>query len=168
MRLCAALALTAISAVTANAAEPFASPPKWVTGCESANRDQFGDAKRRYCFLAVSNQPGSSLLMDDRSFVMTFEVVLEVDSRGVRVIKPRPRRLCEAKGAPARIAVDGRRIDGLAPTAQVQAMLAGHRLVWEQQAEWPYCGIAAYGTYLDGMRGAVESLRVKWEAVAAR
>jgi hypothetical protein len=148
------------------AAEPFKKPPKWVTGCESKMKDQFGDAKRQYCFLAVSNDRGASLLMDDNSFVMDFEVILEVDARGVRIMKPLPRRLCGSKGSPTRIAVDGQRIDRLPVAKQVQAMMAGQRLVWEEQGEWPGCSIAPFGTYLDGMREAVEALNSKWQALA--
>jgi hypothetical protein len=167
MRLCVALVLSAILAIPARA-EPFDKPPRWDTGCESATKDQFGDRKRQYCFLAVNNDPGINLLMDNNSFVMRYEVLLEVDAAGVKIIKPRPRQLCEAHGAPTRIAVDGRRIDGLPVIKQVQAMLAGRRLVWEEQAEWPYCGIAPHGTYLDGMRQALERLRAQWAEIATR
>jgi len=167
MRLRVAFVLSAILAIPAGA-EPFNKPPRWVSGCESVAKDQFGDRKRRYCFLAVNNDPGIDLLMDDNSFVMRYEILLEVDAAGVKIIKPRPRQLCEAQGTPTRIAVDGRRIDGLPVIKQVRAMLAGRRLGWEEQAEWPYCGIAPHGTYLDGMRQALERMQAQWAEIAAR
>lgn len=160
-----ALSLSSSAAPASSSFKVFDRPPKWLTGCDAKRKDAFGDSKRVYCWLTVSNSPSALELMDDNSFVMSYETILEVDAKGIKIRKPLPRRLCEAKGSPRRIAVDGKRIDALPTLQQIQAMLAGKKLVWETQAEWPYCGIAGHGTYLDGMREAMEELQSKWNAI---
>lgn len=141
------------------------TPPKWSIGCDAKTKDQFGDSKRSYCWLYVVNS--GAQLMDDNAWVMLRTKLFEIDAKGLTLAKPRKAdRLCER--TPIRIAVDGNRIDALPPAKQIEAILAGSRLTWEQQAGWPYCGIAPHGTYLDGVRAAVDDLKARWADIVAK
>ena len=161
-----ALSILCAAANNAQAFEVFDRPPKWIIGCDNKKKDAFGVSKRAYCWLSVSNNPSATELMDDNSFVISNETIIEVDVKGIKIITPRHKKLCVAKGSPKRIAVDGKRIDGISTLKQLQKMLTGKRLAWEKQADWPNCGIAGYGTYLDGFREALDDLHVKWDATS--
>lgn len=140
------------------------SPPKWQVGCDSSSKDQFGDKTRKYCWLTINNLSSIGKLMDDSSYPIRYAKLFELDHQGFHLIKPRKAdRLCGL--APKRIAVDGKRIDDLPETEQVVAILYGQRLVWEDQAEWPSCGIAPHGTYLNGIEGAMAEMIKQWEII---
>lgn len=140
------------------------SSPQWQVGCDSESKNQFGEKKRRYCWLFVNNLSNNGTLMDDNSWVIGLETLFEIDKAGLHLIKPKKSDdLCS--GRPRKIAVDGRRIDQLSEKEQVKTILNGRRLVWEKQALWPYCGIAPHGTYLDGIQKAVSDLQLQWAGV---
>jgi hypothetical protein len=149
--------------LAAQGLRPMTAPPEWSSGCDAKTKDQFGDKKRSYCWLFVNNLGNPGQIMDDNAYVIKHETLFEIDGKGLHLRRPKKvDRLC--KGEPKRIAVDGIRIDHLFEAKQIEAILAGNRLVWEKQAKWPYCGIAPHGTYLTGVREAVAELRAKWAA----
>lgn len=144
---------------------PQSATPEWKTGCETRKTDQFGDAKKQYCFLALSNHHIREQLMEDNSYLSRWAVLFHIDQDGLHFTPPRKGDdLC--KGAPKRIAVDGNRIDQLKPSEQIERLMHGKTLVWEEQADWPYCGIAPHGTNLHGIRVAIEKLKQEWSDVS--
>jgi hypothetical protein len=134
-----------------------AQAPQWSVSC-TGGKDQFGDKQRKYCKLYVSNATvGRSVMNDGQTFYFSGPVV-EVDQRGLRLLKP-PRRAPCASG-PVRIAVDAKRVDALPAVQQLKAMTIGDSFIWEQQAEWPHCNMAPYGSQLAGFRdGLIEAQR---------
>lgn len=142
------------------AIETYNGSPEWKVGCEAAARDQFGDAQKQYCWMFVHNPRGYGKLLPDNSYVMTTEDIFKVDKSGIHVIPPKSSLYCKAK--PRRMAVDGKRIDGLPVSKQIEAILSGREFIKEKQAEYPYCGIAPYGTFLDGVRSAFQDMNSRW------
>jgi hypothetical protein len=51
--------------------------PKWDVGCETGPTDQFGDRKRRYCWLMLDNPGPGAQIMDDNSYAMKHETIFE-------------------------------------------------------------------------------------------
>lgn len=168
-RLFLSTLLSIVALGTANA-DPFdkvspSAAPEWKTGCEGRTKDQFGDAKERYCFLSLYNYHIREQLMEDNSYLIRSAVLLYIDHQGLRLNAPRKSDdLC--KNEPKRIAVDGNRIDQLVPREQIDRLTKGRYLVWEEQAEWPYCGVAPHGTNLHGIGPAIEKLRQEWNSLS--
>ena len=140
------------------------APPNWSVGCDAKKKDQFGDSKRRYCWLRVDNLASSAQIMDDNSYVMKLVTIMEIDAGGITLSTPKAALSCS--GGPKRIAVDGIRIDDLPTVQQINAISKGRKLTWEEQAAWPYCGVAPHGTYLDGVGPAIAELKEKWAEVS--
>ncbi len=101
--------------------------------------------------------------MDDNSYAMKHATIFEVDAGGAKFLKPHKQIACDV--APQRIAVDGKRIDQLSEKDQIEAVLKGSRLVREEQAKWPYCGIGPHGTYLQGVRPGYDRMMQQWRAL---
>lgn len=140
------------------------APPEWSIGCDDRGHDQFGDRHRRYCWLALSNLGADSMIMDDNSWVIRYVNLIEIDATSFRLNKPKKTdTLCA--GTPKRIAVDGVRIDHLPEAKQIEAIIQGHRLSWEEQRPWPTCGIAPHGTYLTGIGPAFGALLLRWKEI---
>lgn len=145
---------------------PQNATPEWKIGCESQTVDQFGDAKQQYCSLSVYNYHIREQLMEDNSYLIRSAVILYIDRQGLRLNLPRKAdALCKTE--PKRIAVDGNRIDQLILPEQIDRLAKGRVLVWEQQAEWPYCGVAPHGTNLHGIGPAIEELKQEWGNVSS-
>lgn len=136
--------------------------PTWHIGCEGKAKDQFGDKQRRYCFLAVSNEP-LPIVNPDNSYSFKFTVLVEIDRRGARMIAPAKDRLCGKSRL--RVAIDGKRIDGMKASEQIAALRTGRWLTQEQEKGWPHCNVAPYGTRLDGIEAELDRLERRWSEV---
>lgn len=161
-RLLTAIALT-LTTITPAAAEAL---PRWSVACEAKKRDQFGEKSRHFCSLLVFNSKGNgSLVMDDgRTFVMNSRIILEIDARGPRLMKPPKGNYCPA--STLRVAVDGKRIDMLPSPQQLTALRSGQTFVWEEQADWPSCqNKAPHGTTLHGFPEALADLERRYRAI---
>ena len=154
-----------LSGISAFDKLPPDAAPKWSTGCEASKADQFGDPKRQHCYLMLNNLHHREQLMEDNSYVIRLETLILVDKNGLRLDAPRKSSsLC--KNEPRRIAVDGQRIDQLPAAQQIERIIGGRTLVWEKQADWPYCGIAPHGTNLHGIGPAITKLQQEWAAIS--
>lgn len=162
------ISMVATSSATAGAFDKVSpnAAPEWKTGCEARTKDQFGDPKQQYCFLALSNYHIREQLMEDLSYLIRWVALVRIDHQGLRLSTPRKASpLCKTE--PKRIAVDGKRIDHLPRPEQIEILSRGKTLVWEEQAEWPACGVAPHGTNLHGIGPAIEKLKEEWSSVAA-
>lgn len=118
----------------------------WSYSCYEGGTDQFGENRKiPYCIITVSNL-GKSII--GNSYTISYANIINYTKLGTKILKPQPDSPCD--GIPKRIAVDGKRIDQLSDALQVKAMLTGKIYTREEQAEWPYCGIAAHAAYLNG------------------
>ncbi len=139
----------------------YKGSPKFSHGCDFRGKDQFGDKVRTYCWLSVNNLSGAGLLIG-LSYKIGLETIVEVDEKGVRLVKSPAWEGCE--GFPRRVAVDGRRIDALPQAQQMSAMRDGEIFVREEQAPWPGCGIAPHATRLTGFGEALDEMLAQWAA----
>lgn len=161
------IAIAALAAAGAPCLARAEAMPKWEIACERPIKDKFGEKTRQYCSLLVFNQKasGSPFVMDDgTTFVMNSRTVLEIDARGIHPKRPPAGRYCPS--SILRIAVDGKRIDALPALQQIQAMVKGQTLVWEEQADWPTCqNKAPHGTTLEGFQEALKDLDRQFQAI---
>jgi hypothetical protein len=141
--------------------------PRWRIACESAKKDQFGQKLRRYCSLLVFNDKGNgSLVMDDeRTYILNSRTIVEVDATGLHPLRPPIGNYCTRTAQ--RVAVDGKRIDAMSSLDQLRTMVSGRIFVWEEQADWPYCGNKApHGTTLEGFRDALIEMQRQFDEMS--
>lgn len=167
-RFCATLAITLMLGLTGcqTASTPSpntaTAPGRWSIGCDLSPRDDLGDRKRQYCWLGINDLSRSGMTVEDtNAWAIKHATIFEIDRTGLLLKRPRKSDVLCAR-SPRRIAVDGRRIDHLSNSEQVKAIEEGELLVWDQQAEWPACGIAPHGLRLDGLKDALDDLRQRW------
>jgi hypothetical protein len=142
---------------------PVTAPPIWTTECDFKPRTPFGEKRRQYCFLTLSNLSNPGFLMPDGSWKIGYTTLIEIDAVGIKVIRPKAYG-SPCRGAPRKIAVDGRRIDGRSHVAQIEALASGSSFAWESQRPWPHCTIAVDGSLLAGFSDALREMQAKWAA----
>ena len=132
----------------------------WSYICDPGGPDQFGENKKTpYCTITVSNF-GKTLI--GNSYTISHANIIYYTKGTAKVIKPLSDSPCDS--SPKRIAVDGRRIDQLSDALQIKAMLSGKLYTREEQANWPYCGIAAHAAYLDGFSEIYQKMLNEYQA----
>lgn len=140
-------------------ATPAYAQDTWTVGCQPDQADPYGKVvEKAKCFAMVSYlEPGDTAPIG-------VATIFEIDARGARIttnpdLDP---KLCPAK--PQRMAVDGKRIDGLAMPQRIDAALSGARLTREKDRGWPYCNLMNETTTLSGARAAYEAMQAAWAA----
>ncbi|UOK71714.1 hypothetical protein [Ancylobacter polymorphus] len=139
----------------------YKGAPSFTYGCDMRGHDDMGDPIRRYCWLNVSNMSGPGMLIGN-AYVMSQAKILEVDASGIKIVRAPNWEGCDV--APRRMAVDGKRIDGLPKDEQLRRLASGSIYLRDEQAPWPNCRMAPRGTRLDGFREALDAMTAEWSA----
>jgi hypothetical protein len=148
--------------------QPLSTPDKfeigqesWSVGCEPDQYDPYGKlVEKSQCWVLVSYF-GSR----NEGRTMTGEFIFKVDAaKGPYLVLPPALDTNICDEVPKRKAVDGKRIDGLPMSKQIEAVLNGSLYVREDDRPWPDCNVYNEVTTIAGARRAYERMMAKWNA----
>ena len=125
--------------------------------CSLKNKDEFGDAAYRHCTVSVTSPDYKTPIGPLR---MNYETLMIIDLSGIHLLRPKKSHpACDT--SPQRIAIDEKRIDQQPESSQIEELLRGQKLVWEEQSKWPYCVVSPHATSLLGLRDEVDAAKEK-------
>lgn len=131
-----------------------ATSSKWTYACYKGGSDAFGENKKSpYCIVSVDNL-GKTLI--GNSYTIKLSDIVRYSGGKPKIIRPTADSTCE--NSPRRIAVDGKRIDSMSDETQIDRMKAGTLYTREEQASWPYCGVAPHAAYLSGFSEVYDAM----------
>jgi hypothetical protein len=137
----------------------------WAIECNRTLTDKFGDvSKKPTCSATIQHEREKKEYV--RYGEIMFDPVFLIDERGLRLGREFHSEPC--RYGPARIAVDGTRIDTLPVDEQIKHLSNGRVLLRERQKSWPHCDLETYGWYLNGAKAAYETMMQMWPKFAPK
>jgi hypothetical protein len=136
-----------------------AEGPKCDIFCQLKAKDEFGDAQARYCSMSYSDfsrdYPVGKRPIDYGTFFV-------MDGEGIKFTGGNPPTVQGCQPVAFRFAVDGKLIDRLNNSAQIEAVLTGEKFTREEQQPFPNCVALPHSMALDGLSENFQHLKRSW------
>lgn len=138
----------------------YAGEERWDVGCQDDQTDPYGvKIEPAKCWAMVSFS-GTR----DEGLAVSAGTIFEVDAAGPRLKKSEAFSTDVCDEYPVRRAVDGRRIDRLPMSKQIEAVTHGTVFVLEADRPWPYCNVYNEVTTTLGAKRAYERMMALWHS----